>query len=141
MATEKKKKKRDKPINSKAKGKKGELEVAHIMQGYGFDARRSQQFAGINGDADVVGVPHLHLEVKRTEKLRLDEAMEQSIRDAREDEIPIVVHRKDRQPWRVTLDLDNFMPMYMAWCNEQQESVQRSGQVESKLSEKPKEEL
>ena len=139
MAT--KKKKRDKPINSKRKGKDGELQVAHIMQGYGFDARRSQQYAGINNDADVVGVPFLHLEVKRTETLHLDKAMEQSIRDAREGEIPIVVHRKDRQPWRVTIDLDDFMQMYMVWCDEQQASLQRPEQMESELPKKPKEEL
>ena len=71
-------------INSKRKGKNGELEVAHFFKNYGFDARRSQQFAGMNGDADVVGVPFLHLEIKRTEKLNLDKAMEQSVRDARE---------------------------------------------------------
>lgn len=102
-------------INSKRKGKNGELEVAHFFKDYGFDARRSQQFAGMNGDADVVGVPHLHLEVKRTENLHLDKAMEQSIRDAREGEIPTVVHRKDRQDWKITLSLEDFMPIYMAW--------------------------
>lgn len=139
MAT--KKKKRDKPINSRRKGKEGELEVAHIMQDYGFDARRGQQFSGLHGDADVVGVPYLHLEIKRVKSLNLDKAMEQSIRDAREGEIPIVVHRKDRQPWRVTIDLDDFMPMYMVWCDEQQASLQRPEQMESELPKKPKEEL
>lgn len=104
-----------KPINSRQKGKRGELEIAHIMQGYGYDARRSQQYAGINSDADVVGVPGLHLEIKRVEALNLDKAMAQSIRDAREDEIPLVVHRKDRQEWRVTLSLEDFMELYQAW--------------------------
>lgn len=107
-----------KKINSKRKGKEGELEVAHIFQDYGYDARRSQQFAGINGDADVVGVPYLHLEVKRTQALHLDKAMEQSISDAKEGEIPIVVHRKDRQPWRVTLGLDDFMELFQAYERE-----------------------
>ena len=102
-------------INSRDKGKRGELEIAHIMQDYGFDARRGQQFSGIQGDADVVGVPHLHLEIKRVQALNLDKAMEQSRRDAREGEIPTVVHRKNRQEWRITLSLEDFMPMYMAW--------------------------
>lgn len=100
---------------SREKGKRGELEVAHIMQAYGYDARRGQQFSGLQGDADVVGVPGLHLEIKRVKTLRLDDAMEQSIRDAREGEIPVVVHRKDKQPWRVTLSLENFMTFYTAW--------------------------
>lgn len=106
-------------INSKRKGKNGELEVAHFFKNYGFDARRSQQFAGMNGDADVVGVPYLHLEVKRTENLHLDKAMEQSERDAREGEIPVVIHRKDRQDWRITLSLEDFMPFFMAYVEQQ----------------------
>lgn len=105
-------------INSRDKGKRGELEIAHILQGYGYDAHRGQQFSGLQGDADVVGVPLLHLEIKRVQALNLDKAMEQSIRDAREGEIPIVVHRKDRQPWRVTLGLEDFMEMFQAYEKE-----------------------
>lgn len=102
-------------VNSRQKGKRNELKLAHIFQEYGFDARRSQQYAGINGDADVVGVPYLHVECKAVQKLNLDKAMEQSKSDAREGEIPIVAHHKDRQDWKITLALEDFMPMYMAW--------------------------
>lgn len=89
-------------MNSRNKGKRGELEVAHLLQEHGYDARRGQQFSGANGDADVVGLPGYHIEVKRVEKLNIDNAMKQSIRDAREGEIPIVVHRKNGEPWKVT---------------------------------------
>lgn len=106
-------------INSKRKGKDGELEVAHFFKDYGFNARRSQQFAGINNDADVVDVPFLHLEVKRTENLHLDKAMEQSKRDARDNETPTVVHRKNRQKWRITMTLEDFMPFFMAYVEQQ----------------------
>lgn len=102
-------------INSRTKGKRGELEIVHFMKRFGFDAKRSQQYCGLQGDADVVGVPCLHLEIKRVQALNLDKAMEQSIRDAREGEIPTVVHRKDRQDWKITLSLEDFMPIYMAW--------------------------
>ena len=81
---------------SRDKGKRGELEIAHIMKDYGYDAHRGQQFSGLQGDADVVGVPHLHLEIKRVQALHLDSAMEQSIRDARKGEVPVVMHRKDK---------------------------------------------
>lgn len=108
-------------INSRQKGKRGELEIAHIMQEYGFDAKRSQQYCGINGDADVVGVPYLHLEIKRVQALNLDKAMEQSTGDAKEDEIPVVMHRKDRKPWLVTCNLDDFMRFYKAWLKEWEE--------------------
>ena len=107
-----------KKINSKRKGNNGELEVAHEFQDNGFDARRGQQYSGLQGDADVVGVPYLHIEVKRTNRLQLDKAMEQSVRDAREGEIPTVVHRKDRQDWRITLALKDFIPMFIAWLKQ-----------------------
>ena len=106
-------------INGKQKGKRNELLLAHKLQEYGSDARRSQQFAGINGDAEVVGVPLLHIECKAVQKLNLDKAMEQSIRDAKDGEIPVVMHHKDRQPWRVTLDFDHFMAMFQAYEREQ----------------------
>ena len=102
-------------INSRSKGKRGELEVAHILQDYGYDARRGQQFSGLQGDADVVGLPYVHLEIKRVQALNLEKAMEQSERDARDGEMPTVWHRKDRMPWRVTLNLEDFMRLYQAY--------------------------
>ena len=96
-------------MNSRDKGKRGELEVAHILQKHGYDARRGQQFSGANGDADVVGLPGYHIEVKRVEKLNIDNAMKQSIGDAREGEIPIVIHRKNGEPWKVTQLLDDWI--------------------------------
>lgn len=114
-----KKDKPKKPINSRRKGKRNELILAHKLQEYGYEVRRSQQFAGINGDADVVGVPYLHIECKAVQKLNLDKAMEQSIRDAKDGEIPVVMHHKDNQPWRVTLGFEDFMAMYTAYEKEQ----------------------
>ncbi len=102
-------------MNSRSKGKRGELEAAHLLQDYGYDARRGQQFSGANGDADVVGLPHIHLEVKRVEKLNIDEALSQSVRDARDDEKPVVLHRKNRTEWKVTMNFVDWMEMYEAW--------------------------
>ena len=90
-------------MNSRDKGKRGELEAAHLLQKYGYETRRGQQFSGANGDADVVGLPDIHLEIKRVEKLNIDEALAQSIRDAREAEIPVVMHRKNRTEWKITM--------------------------------------
>ena len=105
-------------MNSRSKGKRGELEAAHLLQEYGYDARRSQQFAGMNGDADVVGLPGMHIEVKRVEKLNLENAVAQSVRDARENEIPIVLHRKNRSEWLVTMSFTDWMELYQAWEKE-----------------------
>lgn len=102
-------------MNSRTKGKRGELEIAHLLKDYGYEARRSQQYAGINSDADVVGLPGVHIEVKRVEKLNIDTAMAQSIRDARENEIPVVMHRKNRAEWLVTMQFAEWMKLYQSW--------------------------
>ena len=100
-------------INSKQKGKRGELEVAAILRNAGFkDARRSQQFAGMNGDADVVGLPGVHLEVKRNERLNIYEAWEQSRSDSKGMEIPWVVHRKNNKPWLCTMGFEEAILLY-----------------------------
>ena len=101
--------------NSKQKGKRGELQIAHMLQEHGFNARRSQQYAGINNDADVVGAPFLHIEVKNVERLNIFDAMDQAHRDAREDEIPVVMFTKNRKPWLVAMDFEEFMTFYKAW--------------------------
>lgn len=99
-------------MNSRQKGAAGERELANLLKEYGYDTRRGQQYSGINGDADVVGIPGLHIECKRVEKLNLDAALEQSKRDAREGEMPVVIHRKNRQEWKVTLSLKDFIELY-----------------------------
>lgn len=45
-------------MNSKQKGKRGELEWASYCRGQGYDCRRTAQYCGNTGDAsDVVGCP------------------------------------------------------------------------------------
>jgi len=99
-------------MNSNKKGSKGELELSHILNDYGFTTRRGQQYCGANGDADVIGLPGIHIECKRVERLNLEVAMEQAKSDANENEIPAVFHRKNRKSWNVTLSLDDFMKLY-----------------------------
>lgn len=103
-------------LNSKEKGKRGELEFSHLCKEFGFDVRRSQQYAGIHGDADIVGLEGIHVEVKRVEKLNISRAMEQSARDCGQD-TPIVAHRKNREPWYVTMTAKDWFMLYKAWRN------------------------
>ena len=99
-------------MNSRNKGARGERELAEKLREYGYTTRRGQQYSGANGDADVVGVEGIHIECKRVEKLNLDDALAQSIRDARDGEMPVVMHRKNRQEWKVTMRLDDFIQLW-----------------------------
>jgi len=101
-------------MNSRAKGARAERELAKKLTEYGFECRRGQQFSGIEGE-DVVGLPFIHIECKNVQKLNLRDAMAQSERDAKEDQYPVVMHKKDRKPWLVTCTLDDFMTFYKAW--------------------------
>ncbi len=98
-------------INSRAKGKAGELELARILREYGQDTRRGVQYHGGPESPDVVGLPGIHIECKRVEALNIDAAMNQAIKDSAGD-IPAVFHRKNRTPWKVTLLLSDFMKLY-----------------------------
>lgn len=101
-------------MNSRQKGVRGERELSRILRGYGYDCRRGQQYSGANGDADVVGLPGVHIECKRVERLNLSEAMKQAVRDAVAAEVPAVFHRKNREGWLVTMRLDDWIKMYTA---------------------------
>jgi len=71
--------------------------------------RRSQQYAGINSDADIVGVEGLHVEVKRMEKMDLYAALGQAMGDVAEGDVPIVMHRKNNRPWVVILNCEDIV--------------------------------
>ena len=92
-------------VNSRDKGARGEREYAAVLTEMGFAARRGCQFAGGEDSPDVVGGIHgTHVEVKRVEKLNLDKAMDQAIRDCGKN-VPYVAHRKNSKQWLVTLQL------------------------------------
>jgi len=99
-------------LNSKNKGKASELEVVHILQEHGFEARRTAQYCGNTGDAaDVISNLPFHIEVKHQEKLKIEEWWNQAERDAK-GKMPLLVFRKNRQKWRVVLDFETFLTFF-----------------------------
>ena len=99
------------PINSRAKGAKGERELAKILKEYGYNCRRGQQYSGLEGE-DIVGLDYIHIECKRVERLDLYGAMYQSKRDAKGTKIPAVFHRKNNKKWLVSMELDDWIKLY-----------------------------
>ena len=99
------------PINSRAKGAKGERELANKLKEYGYNCRRGQQFSGLEGE-DVVGLDYIHIECKRVQNLNLYDAMDQSKRDRKQGQAPAVFHRKNNRKWLVTMELDDWIKLY-----------------------------
>ena len=104
-------------MNSRNKGARGEREWAAFCRDEGYDCRRTAQYCGNTGEAsDVVGLPGIHIEVKRVEKLNLDAAMSQAIRDsAKSEKLPIVAHRKNNCDWLVTMRAEDWFKLYREW--------------------------
>lgn len=100
-------------MNSRQKGKRGELELAKVLREAGYDTRRGQQYSGTETSADVVGLPGIHIECKRVENLNVYTALTQAIRDTGESgDLPAVFHRKNNQPWLVTMRLDDWLKIF-----------------------------
>ena len=99
-------------INSRNKGARGERELSSKLNEYGYDCRRSVQYCGANGDADVIGLNGIHIECKRVEALSLYKALSQAKSDAKNGDMPVVMHRKNNCEWVVIQPLETWIEMY-----------------------------
>lgn len=99
---------------SRRKGASAERELAKVFQEHGLDVHRGFTF---HHESDLVGLDGIHPEVKRVEKLNISKAMEQAREESkkRQDGIPTVFHRRDREPWLVTMELEYWIDLYTAW--------------------------
>lgn len=98
--------------NGKAKGSAGERELANKLKEHGFSARRTQQFCGAAGDADITcqELSSYHIECKRVEKLNIDKAMDQALNDCH-NATPVCMHRRNHKPWLVTMYLEDWISL------------------------------
>ena len=106
-------------MNSRDKGARGERALAKKLREYGYNAERGQQYSG-KGNADVItNMGDIHIECKYTSKGHglLYDWISQAQRDAKESEMPVVIHKHiDKttkgMPWLVTLTLDDFIRLW-----------------------------
>lgn len=101
---------------SQRKGRAGELELCRILQGHGIPAEPGQAVS-FGSTADITGVPGIHCEVKRRENVNLSAALAQAAEDAVKfgDGLPAVFHRKNREGWRVTMTLPDWLELYRSY--------------------------
>ena len=99
--------------SAQRKGADGERELVSVLNGYGYQTERgsSQNYGTL---PDVTGLKGIHIEVKRVERLNVAEAMQQAIRDSIKfkDGRPALFHRRNRQPWLVTMKLEDWIDLY-----------------------------
>lgn len=102
-------------VNSKAKGKAGELQACKVLEAMGIPAHRAQQYSGNNGTADVVSdLAGAHIEVKYQARPNVLAAMEQAAGDCGL-KYPLVMSRqtlamgeKGAKPWLITIRAEDL---------------------------------
>ena len=103
-----------KKINSRNKGKCGELEFVNFLKERGIEARRGQQYEGSSDSPDVIAggiMANVHFEIKRVQAGNLYKWFEQACRDADLCKMPVVAHRRNGKPWMVIIDARDFINM------------------------------
>lgn len=95
------------------KGRRGEQELAHLLHQSGYTVERGGT-QSYGEKPDLYGLRGIHIEVKRRERLDLSKAMQQAENDARKfhDGFPAVFSRRNGEPWRVTMDLGDWLFLY-----------------------------
>lgn len=93
-------------VNSRAKGLAFERDVARLFELHGFEVR------GLESGGDWIAVQNgrvLQVECKRAERLKLDEWLRQSARDAMLGVDRVLVFKKSRQPAYAVVPLDQYL--------------------------------
>lgn len=101
-------------IKTLEKHTRGNREFAALCRQAGFSEARCS-LGLLKND----GLPGLSVEVRRTQRLRLEQAMSAAAGKGA-GAIPVVAHRSDGQPWRITLGLDGFLQLYRAYLQTHQ---------------------
>lgn len=106
-------------MNSRQKGKRGELELVDFLKEHGFaDVRRGQQYSGTETSADIVcpSLLGVHIECKRVEAGNPFVWLAQAIRDAAGKKMPVVFHKRNRQDWIVVMRATDFLTLVKEQC-------------------------
>lgn len=94
------------------KGARGELEVVQMARAAGFlDAARTSDGRTQAGRGDIAGIPGVHLEVKRREKLAVRAWLDQAAAEAHPHDLPVVAFRQNAGEWYAALPLDELLAL------------------------------
>jgi len=106
-------------INSKRKGKYGELDAAEcLFLETGIRLRRSSQYKASESSPDLEGFEQWYVEVKRRERLNVHSELFRAMELAGK-KIPILIHRPNRKPWMITFLLKDARAIARAIADSQ----------------------
>ncbi len=90
------------------------MEIRDILRTWGYESERTAQLQTGGHGADVDGIPGVHLEVKRQERIEIEKWCRQAEADAARQRAPgrpVTAWRRSREPWRVSLTLEDFLTL------------------------------
>lgn len=93
---------------SRTKGGTGEREVVEMLHAAGFTGARRNFQSGGQGGGDIVGVPDVHLEVKRQETVSIWKWIGQAEGEAARTALPLVVFRRSHSSWYAVLSAQDL---------------------------------
>lgn len=106
-------------IKARRKGQNGEREIIRLLQPivderYATlsqlavpDLERNQNQSN-KGGYDIIGLDWIALEIKRQEKENLSAWWEQTKKQAKHNQHPVLIYRANNQPWRVMLEVSVY---------------------------------
>lgn len=111
-------------LNSKAKGKQGELDLCHTLRElFGWACRRTQQYSGwsrggTSPDIEIDQAPDLFVECKRVQALNVPRALSIAVSQCGR-RCPVVMHRPNRSPngWMITIRLTDLPRLCHAYTH------------------------
>lgn len=98
------------PINSRAKGRRGELALCTVLKSTWPDACPNLDQFG-KQKMDVLNTPGLHFQAKWQERLNIWAALDQALTEADPKDLPIVAFKRNRSPWFGALELDELIAL------------------------------
>ncbi len=119
--------------SQREKGKRGERDAAKALTAalrLETPARRGVQYQGGTDSADIsVDIEGIHWEVKFVERESIRAWMQQAQEDAG-SAVPVVLHRKSRSPWLVTLPAERLYEFVQRLAEAAAQAVSEVGAAE-----------
>lgn len=109
---------------SRSKGGRGERDAKRFLQEHlgemANDIIKTPGSGGHGIAGDISGLPCFHIEVKRRERILMMSWVEQAEEEAGENEVPIVMWRQNKQPWRITMKAEDFCLLVLMALKEEE---------------------